>query len=104
MVKTTSAVALSRQGDVQAIETLTEMLDPDNEESTRYEESASQEWKRQDVMLLAIQAANILAENNPDADLESLTIAVEKLSRAENVSSAMRLQAREMLTNLKVAP
>lgn len=103
-VRYNAAVALSRQGDVRAIETLTEMLDPDNEESTLYEEDESQEWKKQDVMLQAIRAVNILAENNPDADLEPLTKAVEELSQAENVSSAMRLQADEILANLKSAP
>ena len=54
-----AAVALSRQGDVRAIETLTEMLDPYNKESTRYEEAESQEWKRQDVMLQAPRAERL---------------------------------------------
>lgn len=99
-----AAVALARQGDVRAMETLTEMLDPDNEESTRYEEDESQQWKRQDVMLQAIRAANMLAENNPDADLEPLSQAVEQLSKSEDVSSAIRLQAEQILANMAAAP
>jgi len=99
-----AAVALSRQGDVRGIKTLIEMLDPDNVKSTLYEEDESQEWKRQDVILQAIRAAHILAENNPDADLETLMKAVEKLSKSENVSSAMRLQAEEVLANIRAAP
>ena len=98
-----AAVALSRQGDVRAIETLTEMLDPDNEESTRYEEDESQGWKRQDVMLQALRAVHLLGENNPDADLETLSQAIEKLSQSEDVSSALRLQAEEVLANMKAA-
>ncbi len=99
-----AAVSLSRQGDVRGIETLTEMLDPDNQDSTRYEEDESQQWKRQDVMLQAIRAAHILAQNNPNADLKSLTQAVEKLSKSEGVSSAIRLQAQETLANIKAVP
>lgn len=99
-----AAVALSRQGDVRAIDTLIEMLDPDNKESTRYEEDESQEWKKQDVMLQAIRAANLLAENNPDADLEPLRTAIKKLSQSDDVSGAMRLQAAEVLANIEAAP
>jgi HEAT repeat protein len=102
-VRYNAAVALSRQGDVRGLETLTEMLDPDNQESTRYEEDESQQWKRQDVMLQAIRAAHILAKNNPDADLESLSRAIEKLSKSEDVSSAIRLQAKEILANITAA-
>jgi HEAT repeat protein len=103
-VRYNAAVSLARQGDIRAIETLTEMLDPENTESTRLEDRESQQWKRQDVMLQAVRAAGVLAETNPTADLTPLSQSIEQLAAAKQLGEGLRMQAKETLRLLSKTP
>ena len=103
-VRYNAAVSLARQGDVRAVETLSEMLDPANTESTRFEEAANQQWKRQDVMLQAVRAAGLLAKQNPTADLTPLSKSIQEVATAKNIGKGLRLQAKETLELLGAAP
>ena len=103
-VRYNAAVSLSRQGDVRAIETLTEMLDPENTESSRLEDADNEQWKRQDVMSQAIRAASLLAEKNPDVDLSPLSKSIETIAAKKDLGGGLRVQAEEALMLLRTAP
>lgn len=103
-VRYNAAVSLSRQGDVRAVETLEEMLDPENTESGRLEDAESQKWKRQDVMFQAIRATELLAEKNPTADLSSLSQAMEQLMEMDDIGAQLRIKAQETQALLSTSP
>ena len=96
-VRYNAAVSLSRQGDARAIETLLEMLDPENAKSSRLEDADNREWKRQDVMLQALRAVGFLAERNPSVDLSDVFASIDNLSQRDDVGEGLKIHALEAL-------
>lgn len=96
-VRYNAAVSLARLGDERATDTLLEMLDPENTESTRFEDEDKREWKRQDVMLQGLRAVGFLVEQNPNADVSRLLQSIELLSKRDDIGDGLRVNALEAL-------
>ena len=82
-----AATGLARQGDVEAIRVLREMLDPDNQPAIRDESNPiDQARKRTTVLLNGIKASLLLAETNPTADISRLKESLRNLSTSDLTS------------------
>jgi len=79
-----AAVALAHQGNEKAVETLAEMLDPEELASVRQEQNeADRQFKRTVLIGSAIHAAHALADKNPKADLSPIIRALERIATAD---------------------
>jgi hypothetical protein len=82
-----AATGLARQGDVEAIRVLREMLDPDNQLAIRDESNpVDQARKRTTVLLNGIKATLLLAETNPSADISPLKESLHDLTKSNLTS------------------
>jgi HEAT repeat protein len=96
-----AATGLARHGDPRSQDVLIEMLDPDNEDAVREETSPrAREQKRNGVLIAAISATARLAEAPPDADLQPLLDALNRLAQAD-VGRGVRMHAQEAVYALQ---
>jgi HEAT repeat protein len=80
-----AAVALARQGNAKAVETLAEMLDIEELAAMRRGENERTEQARRAVIVgNALQAVEALAERNLSADLSLVIESLEQLAAADN--------------------
>ncbi|WP_197442712.1 HEAT repeat domain-containing protein [Lignipirellula cremea] len=78
-----AATGLARHGDVRAIPVLLEMLSVDNAEAVKDEPFAGgRKFRSAMIWANGARAAQMLAEENPTADLQSLQEAITKLQAA----------------------
>jgi hypothetical protein len=76
-----AATGLCRMGDEAAIPVLKEMLSPDNKYADRDEKyAADKDRKRVAVLVAGVQGSLVLAETNPQADMQPLIDALKKLA------------------------
>lgn len=105
-----AATGLCRQGDEAAVRVLKEMLAPENPHADKDERyAADKDRKRVAVLVAGIQGAMTLAENNPQADMGPIIVALKELaaspldqvksdrSKVKNMAAEAyrRLEARE---------
>ena len=96
-----AATGLARHGDQRAVNSLLQMLDPANPDVVKFEDEQSDHtWKRELVMLNALKASYVLAEQNSTADLSPLQTAIEDLLAAD-VGRAVNVQAQDVLRVLR---
>jgi hypothetical protein len=87
------ATGLARLGNTEGLEIIEEMLDPATERALTEEVNQNErELKRLRILLNALRATRLLAANNPQANLQSLRLAVEALRAAEK-NTQVRLEA-----------
>ncbi len=92
-----AATGLARWGNPVCVETLTEMIDPDNTAVLNVEQvEAARDLKRWTVQFSGIKAAELLAEKNPQADLSALAPMAEKLRQVEDLPVAIDQQAKQL--------
>lgn len=103
-----ATIGLSRHGDVRAIPGLLEMIDPENDESVRFEtDEQGKPWKRLKVMQNGLRAAKQLMERNSTADLTQLAAALEKIKQSDlekldpKTRRGIKLDVEEALIFLK---
>ncbi len=94
------ATGLARNGSVAAVDLLVEMLDPDETRGIEGEDQQSAPFKRAVIMLNALRAARMLAEANPDADLQPLVEAT-RLLRAAEMPAQIQMEAAATLRVLE---
>ena len=88
-----AATGLCRHGDTRAIPVLSEMLDPENQESGASEEHESgRDWKRLQVINTGIRSAAQLAEHHSADDLEPVRDALQKIIDSNLVSFGSRVR------------
>lgn len=75
-----AALALSRKGNLRAVEAVAEMLDRDAIAMSiaREESPAQQAYKRNTILRNALEAVDALQKQNPDVDLPELRVAVQQ--------------------------
>jgi HEAT repeat protein len=78
-----AATALARHGDVRALGTLAQMLDPDQTASLQSEEPEEREEKQWLIAVNGLRAIEQLAAANPQADMSRLNPAIERLKKAK---------------------
>jgi HEAT repeat protein len=103
-----AAVALAHRGDVKSIDTLTEMLDMNEQAGVRDESEEGKPFKRTVIIVSAIDAAHALARQNPKANLAPIIKALEEIASADketlrkaNVSERVAVDAKVALGLLK---
>lgn len=103
-----AAAGLCRHGDARALPTLIEMLDPENVEAVRSEESEeSKPWKRLNVMQNGLRAAGLLAQKNRADDLTTLETALQTVISSDlakfeaDVRRGIRIAAEEVQLTMK---
>lgn len=102
-----AGTGLARNGDVRAVRTLKEMLDPDNENSAKDEGSPrDRDRKRVNVIQAGIQSTVVLAQANPDADIRPLIEQLDALTKSEmelieSDPARLKSMAREALDRLE---
>ena len=95
------ATRLAHHGDVAAVNVLAEMLDPDEQAGVELEsEKDMRPFKRVVITINALRACCQLSEKNPDADLSTLTLAIEKLLKGK-VDGEIRIEATSVLRQLQ---
>ena len=100
-VRYNAAVALARYGRSEAVPTLVEMLQPQQPEAVELEKDpAGKTIKVARIHITALQAALLLAKQNPQADLSPLVAPAEKLAQASQTPAKIRIRARELLNVL----
>jgi HEAT repeat protein len=79
-----AALALARLGDLRAVSTLAEMLDPDETAGLRYEDERAiyRLHKRSTILVNALRVTELLASSKPRADYDELMESLEKLVKA----------------------
>jgi HEAT repeat protein len=78
-----AATGLARHGDPRCVDVLREMLDPDNRQALREEESeAGQHWKQRLILENAIRATRQFASQNSGASVAPLIAALDELQEA----------------------
>ena len=78
------ATGLARLGNTACLETLEEMLDPNNERALSEESNPSErELKRLRILLNALRATQVLRANNPQTNLQPLEPAIQTLQATE---------------------
>ncbi len=100
-----AALGLARQGSMKAVEAVSEMFDDEAlAMNTRSENTpALQAFKRDTILDNALDAARLLKEKNPDADLARLRAAVEHFAdsaakwQPTPVPESLVKRARELL-------
>jgi hypothetical protein len=94
------ATGLARLGNTECLEIIEEMLDPATERALTEETNQNErELKRLRILLNALRATRLLAANNPQANLQSLRLAVEAL-RASERNPQVQLEAELTLQTL----
>lgn len=79
-----AAVALARQGDEAAVDTLAEMLDVDETKGIELEENkAAKPFKRSLIIVNALRATRELAEKNANANLGEIVSEIERIVGAD---------------------
>jgi len=102
-----AGTGLARNGDERAVRTLKEMLDPDNEHSAKDEGSErDRDRKRVNVVQAGIQSTVVLAQANPEADIQPLIQGLEELTTSEmpliqSDKSRLQTMAKEALDRLE---
>ena len=78
------ATGLARLGNTACLETLQEMLDPNNERALSEESNPNErELKRLRILLNALRAMQVLRANNPQTNLQPLEPAIQTLQSTE---------------------
>ncbi len=102
-----AGTGLARNGDERAVRTLQEMLDPDNEHSAKDEGSErDRDRKRVSVLQAGIQSTLVLAQANPEADIQPLidrlkTLSTSEMPRIQSDKARVKTMAREALDRLE---
>lgn len=78
-VRYNAATGLARHGDTACVETLIEMLDPNEDVALRGEEEEFRPIKRGTILINALRAAGQLKKQNPRADTAALLEAARQL-------------------------
>jgi hypothetical protein len=100
-VRYNAATGLARNGDPRCVDTLLEMLDPDNDEAVKWDfHETGKERTRAIVLHNGIKATLKLAQRNKDADVSSLVRALQQL-RDSDLSGPVRLGAKEALLEIQ---
>jgi len=73
-----AALSLARQGNLQAVEAVAEMFDPNAIAISIARETALQAFKRNTILKNALDAARLLLEKNPHLDLPEITDALKR--------------------------
>jgi HEAT repeat protein len=90
-VRFNAATGLARNGDAESVEVLAEMLDPQPIGAVEQGDDTSRR------LTSGLQAARILAKQNPTADLAPLSDAVQAIARRDSsVHPQLRLKAQEV--------
>ncbi len=96
-----AATGLARHGNLKAVDTLVEMLDPTQNRAVDLEkEKDAQQYKRALIIINALRATDQLAAAQPEADLSRLTKAIEELQQA-NVDPRVKTDAAPVLAKLR---
>ena len=102
-----AGTGLARNGDERAVRTLKEMLDPDNEHSAKDEGSdRDRDRKRVNVIQAGIQSTVVLAQANPEADIQPLIEQLEELTtskmpKIQSDKARLKTMAKEALDRLE---
>lgn len=90
-----AAGMLAYHGNIAAIETLTDMLDLDNDDTIELEKDVTMKrFKRSRVILNALRATTLLKEKAPDVDITPLLEKIEIIVKADKqLRKKSRLQA-----------
>jgi HEAT repeat protein len=105
-----AANALARHGDLRAVGTLAEMLDPAETAGLRYEDDRDvyRFHKRGTILLNALSSTERLARAHPDADfrklvrpLEDLVAADAETLREAHIEPVFASEAERVLSHLK---
>jgi len=100
-VRYNAATGLARNGDPRCVETLLEMLEPDNEEAVKWDyHKTGKERTRAVILDNGIKATQKLAERNKEVDLSQLVTALERLRDSDQPKS-VRLKAKSVLLELR---
>lgn len=103
-VRYNAATGLARQGSLQAVDVLVEMLDPDQHAALELErQQESRNTKRAMILANALRSCRQLHQQNPQADLKRLVTAIEQLRDAQ-VSRPVRVAATETLQAIEASP
>lgn len=82
-----AATALARHGDLRAVDTLAEMIDPEEDVGLQYEDKEPirelRIHKRRTVLLNAIRATELVAKANPEADFQPIIRSLQRLVEAD---------------------
>jgi HEAT repeat protein len=82
-----AATALARHGDLRAVDTLAEMVDPAEDVGLKYEDKEPIDLhrfhKRRTVLLNGLRASELVAKANPSADFRPLETALQQLVEAD---------------------
>jgi len=105
-----AALGLARQGNMKAVEAVTEMFDPEAlAMNTKKEKTpALQAFKRDTILDNALDAVQLLREKNPDANLALLQAAVKQFAKSSSdwqptpVPKSLVKRARELLAEKTV--
>ena len=100
-VRYNAATGLARHGNVEAVDVLLEMLDPNQSAGTDVEkQEPARDFKRAMILTNALRATGQLARENPTADTSRLTKAIQRLAGSD-VEQAVRVKAIEVLSELE---
>jgi HEAT repeat protein len=82
-----AATALARHGDLRAVETLAEMIDPAEDVGLQFEDkdpiNLHRRHKRRTVLLNAVRAAELVAQAKPTADFQPIERSLQRLVDAD---------------------
>jgi hypothetical protein len=98
-----AAVALAHRGSVKSIDTLTEMLDMNEQAGVRDEKEEGKQFKRTVLIVSAIDAAHALALQNPKANLEPVITALNQIATADKATLEKAQIAPRVVSDAKVA-
>lgn len=81
-----AATALARHGDLRAVDTLAEMLDPAETAGLKYEaeQPIHRIYKRSTILKNALRSTQRLAEAHPEADFSEVIRSLEQLAEADS--------------------
>jgi HEAT repeat protein len=100
-----AATGLARHGNVKAVPVLVEMLDPEGAAGVKTEGfELARDYKRASILMNGLRAAGQLSAANSKADLGDLVRAVEKLIQEGRLEARLRLEAENVLRELKKRP
>jgi len=100
-VRYNAATGLARHGNVEAVDVLLEMLDPNQTAGTEVEkQEAARDFKRAMILTNALRASSRLARENPAADTSRLAKSIRRLAESD-VEQTLRLKALKVLKELE---
>jgi len=98
-----AAVALAHRGNVKSIDTLTEMLDMNEQAGVRDEKEEGKQFKRTVLIVSAIDATRALAKQNPKANLAPIISALEQIASADKETLKKANVSPRVVSDAKVA-